>query len=70
MLIFTFLWILPNFWIIFGQRWKDVFSSLVSAALFPPFVIILENKLDALGRKSLILRVQLAIQKSSENMDP
>ena len=38
--------------------------------LFPPCDTILENNSDALGIKSLILRVYLAIQRSSENIDP
>ena len=54
-----------------GKRWKAFFSFLVSAALFAPFVIILENKSEALCKKPLILRVQLAIRKSyTENIDP
>ena len=46
------------------------FSFLASAALFPPFAIIPGNKSQAVDRKSLFLRVQLAIQKSSKNISP
>ena len=38
---------------------------LVSITLFPPCAIILENKSEALGIKSLTLRVRLAIRRSS-----
>ena len=48
----------------------DLFSFLARAALFPPFAIIPGNKSQAVGRKSLFLRVQLAIQKSSTNISP
>ena len=54
----------------FGGRWKTFFSFLVSAALFLSFALILENKSEALSRKSVILRVQLAIRKSFENITP
>ena len=54
----------------FGGRWKAFFSFLVSAALFLSFALILENKSEALSRKSVILRVQIAIRKSFENITP
>ena len=41
---------------------------LVSFALFPSYAIILENKLDALSIKLLIIRVNLATGRSSENL--
>ena len=68
--IFISSWVLLNFWKTIGQRWKVFFSFLVGAALFPPFSLILENKSEAAGRKSLILKAQLAIRKSFENIDP
>ena len=43
---------------------------LISAALFPPEAIILESKSEAQGIKSYVLRGHLAIQRSSENIDP
>ena len=49
---------------------KPFFSCLISVVLLPPCVIILENKSDALGIKSLILIVQLISRRSSENIDP
>ena len=49
---------------------KDLFSYFVSFALFLPVTIILENKSGALGVKSFILRVHLAIRRSSEKIDP
>ena len=47
-----------------------LFNFLASAALFPPFAIIPENKSQAVGRNSLFLRVQLAIRKNSKNISP
>ena len=49
---------------------KDIFSCLVSVDLFLPYVIILENKSDAVGIKSLVLRVHCALRKSFENINP
>ena len=46
------------------------FSFSASAALFRPFAIIPEKKSQAVGRNSLFLRIQLAIQKNSKNMSP
>ena len=43
---------------------------MVSAALFPPSGIILESKSEAQGIKAYVLRGNLAIQRSSENIDP
>lgn len=40
---------------------KGFFSFLVSVDLFLPYVIILENKSDAVGIKSLILRKHRAL---------
>ena len=40
------------------------------AAQFPPCATILENKSKALGIKLSFLREHLAIQRSSENIDP
>ena len=54
---------------IFISSWKTFFSCLVSVALFPSCAIILENKLDSLGRKSLVLRVDHAVGRISENID-
>ena len=48
---------------------KGIFCCLVSA-LFPPCAIILENESDALDIKWLIIRLHLAIPKSSEKTDP
>ena len=53
-----------------GKQWIALFGCLVNVALFPPCVIIFENKSDALSIKLLILRVHLAIQRGSENIDP
>ena len=53
-----------------GKFGRPFLVFLASAALFPPFAIIPENKSEAVGRKSLFLRLQLAIRKSSENIDP
>ena len=49
---------------------KGFFSCLVSVDLFLPYVIILENKSDAVGIKSLILRKHRALRRSSENINP
>ena len=38
--------------------------------LYPPGAIIFENKSESLGIKSSVLREHLAIQRSSENIDP
>ena len=46
------------------------FSCLVCVALIPPCDINLENKTVALCIKSLTLRLHIAIQWSSENIDP
>ena len=43
---------------------------LISAALFPPEAIILESKSEAQSIKLYDLRGHLAIQRSSENIDP
>ena len=45
-------------------------SCLVSARLFPPCAIIYENKSEALVIKLSVLRKNLAIQRSSKNVDP
>ena len=42
---------------------------MTSVTLFPPCTIILENKSDPRGIKSLIFKVHLAIRRSSENTD-
>ena len=65
-LIFISSWVLTNFWKTGND--ERPFSCLVSVALSLPST--LEKKSDALGIKSLILRVHLAIQRSSENIDP
>ena len=49
---------------------KKILLQLVSAVLFPPQTIILESKSEAQGIKSYVLRGHLAIQRSSENIDP
>ena len=62
-----------NFTKFLKNRWvtiKSFFSCLISVALFPSYAVILENISDALGIKSLILRVHLAMRRSSENIDP
>ena len=46
------------------------FGCLVIDCLFPPCAIILENKSDALGINSSIPTVNLAIRRSSKNIDP
>ena len=70
MLIFAFSSVIPDFWKVFGQRWKVFFSCLGSAAVFPSCAIIFENKSECLGIKSSVLREHLAIQRCSENIDP
>ena len=62
----SFTKFLKNIWAML----EGLLYFLVSVALFPPYAIILENKSEALGRKSIILRMHLAIRKSSENIDP
>ena len=51
-----------------GKDERPFFSCLVGVALFPLCAIILENKLNDLGIKSLIFRVHLAIRRGSENL--
>ena len=44
-----------------------LFGCLV--VLFPPCAIILENKSDAQGMKSLLLRMYLVTRRTPENID-
>ena len=69
-LIFISSWLTPNLWKTFWYRRKFFFSCLVSATLFPPEAIILESKLEAQSIKFYVLRGHLAVQRSSENIDP
>ena len=52
------------------QPGDDEKPFLVSVSLFPPCVIILEDISDALGIKSLILKVHLGMRRRSKNTDP
>ena len=64
--LISFTKFLKNIWV----TMKGLFSCLVRVALLSPCAIILENKSEALGIKSLVLREHLVIRRSSENIGP